>query len=366
MDEAKIVSDSQLDQNFRAAAFIENNVAWYSPMENPFHIAGFAWFEQDRTYRRLPVELPYPIPERVHRLANHTAGGQIRFQTDSSFLSVRVKLIGPAYMSHMSAIAQCGIDCYIGDHGEMKFCNASIFEPFDSEYEAVLFQDFSKKMRNIVLNLPLYQGVVELTIGLSTDAQIIEAPPYKSNKKVIIYGTSITQGGCASRPGMAYTNILSRKIPYEFINLGFSGQGKGEPELARTIALIDNPALIVLDYEGNCVSTELFMQTLTEFVRIIRETHPLVPILIPSRIRYPRENLMQRFYDWRTERKKFEQELVAERRKNGGRVIFFHDGSEMLGETDFHECTVDGSHPTDLGFIRMADGLEPVYKALLI
>src|SRR5690606_22957788 len=105
------------------------------------------------------------------------------------------------------------------------------------------------EMRMITLNFPLYQGVQEIEIGLSPDAQLIAPTPYIDDRKVIVYGTSITQGGCAARPGMSYTNILSRMINYEFINLGFSGNGQGEPELSHIISQIERPALLVLDYE---------------------------------------------------------------------------------------------------------------------
>src|SRR5690606_310097 len=150
---------------------------------------------------------------------------------------------------------------------------------------------------------------------------------YVSDKKVIVYGTSITQGGCASRPGMMYTNILSRRIPLEFLNLGFSGNGKGEPEVAEIIAQIDNPACLVVDYEGNCVSTELFRQTLPEFIKIYREAHPLTPILIVSRIPYAREQLTPHLNEMRMERMQFEKELVKERREQGDLNIYFFEGS---------------------------------------
>jgi lysophospholipase L1-like esterase len=221
-------------------------------------------------------------------------------------------------------------------------------------------------MRNIVLNLPLYQGVEEISVGLDEHAAVLAPPGYVSGKKVVVYGTSITQGGCASRPGMAYTNILSRRIPLEFINLGFSGSGKGEPEVAEIVSQINDPACLVVDYEGNCVSTELFRETLPEFIRIYRAAHPLTPILVVSRIRYAREDVTPHLYEMRMERKRFEQALVNELREKGDLNLYFFDGSHSLGGEDYYECTVDGSHPNDLGFLRMADALEPVLKTLLL
>ncbi|WJH35520.1 hypothetical protein N6H14_05760 [Paenibacillus sp. CC-CFT747] len=165
---------------------------------------------------------------------------------------------------------------------------------------------------------------------------------------------------------MAYPNILSRRIPLEFINLGFSGNGKGEPEVAEIVSKIEDPACMVIDYEGNCVSTELFRKTLPEFIRIYREAHPVTPILVVSRIRYAREELTPHLYETRMERKRLEKSLVNELREQGDLNLYFFDGSGSLGDGDYFECTVDGTHPTDLGFLRMADALEPVLKTLLL
>lgn len=357
------------DQQMRPNDMSDANVKWHSPLDPPFHIAGFAWFSEERKYRRLPTLPPGTVPEAVDYLANHTAGGQIRFQSDTASLAVRVKLKAKADMVHMPATGQCGIDCYAGPSDSitgLQFVNVTKYNLELTEYESMLFQGWQRKMRNFVLNLPLYQGVEEIWIGLDEKAVVIAPPSYASNKKVVIYGTSVTQGGCATRPGMVYSNILSRRIPLEFINLGFSGSGKGEPEVAEVISEIKDPACFIVDYEGNCVSTELFRKTLPEFVRIYREKHPLTPIIIPSRIRYAREELTPHLYEMRMERKQFEQELVNELRAKGDLNIYFFDGSKSLGGEDFHECTVDGTHPTDLGFLRMADAYEPVLKTLLL
>lgn len=357
------------DQQMRPNEQSGDHTRWYTPLEPPFHIAGLAWFAEERKYRRLPALPDGAVPSAVEHLANHTAGGQIRFQSDAASLSVRVKLTGKASMSHMPATGQCGMDCYVGPPdclNPLYYVSTTKYNIEQTEYECVLFTNWEKKMRNIVLNLPLYQGVKEIMIGLDEAAVVLPPPKYASDKKVVIYGTSVTQGGCATRPGMVYSNILSRRIPLEFINLGFSGNGKGEPEVAEIVSQVPNPACLIVDYEGNCVSTELFRQTLPEFIRIYRKAHPLTPIVVASRIRYAREELTPHLYEMRMERKLFEQELVNELREQGDQNIYFFDGTNSLGGEDFFECTVDGTHPTDLGFIRMADAYEPVLKTLLL
>jgi len=355
------------DRNMRPDEANQDNMKWHSPKRSPFHVSGLAWFAEEGKYRRLPTAPKAVLPAAVDYLANHPAGGQIRFQTDSPSLSVRVKLADKANMFHMPATGQCGVDCYIETSNGLQYCNTTKYDSERTEYDSVLFQDWHSEMRNIVLYLPLYKGVEEIEIGLEESASILPPSDYLTDKKIIIYGTSITQGGCASRPGMAYSNILSRRIPMEFLNLGFSGSGKGEAEVAEVIASIPNPACLVLDYEANCVSTELFQQTLPEFIQIYRSVHPQTKVLVVSKIRYAREIFPdhRELYQTRMECKQFQQSLVHELRSKGDPNIFFIDGSDLLG-SDFHECTVDGTHPTDLGFLRMADRLEPIFKSLLL
>jgi hypothetical protein len=334
-------------------------LVWHSPLIQPFHIAGFSWLEQEGVYRRLPLNPKYTLPPAVDDLANCTAGGQIRFQTSSSRLSLKVRLTGMADMNHMPATGQCGFDCYIGMPEEQMYYNTTKYDHLKKEYEFAIYAKMTADLRHITLYFPLYIGVEEVLIGLDPEAEILAPPPYISDKRIVIYGTSITQGGCAARPGMAYTNILSRKIPVEFINLGFSGSGKGEAEVARIISEIPNQALFVLDYEANCVSPELLQSTLPEFIRLFRSKHPEVPIVVLSQIRFARELFDRELLELRLKRKRIQMETVEAFRDQGDESIYFHDGEHLLG-ADFNECTVDGVHPTDLGFIRMAEQLAPV------
>ncbi|MFC0210901.1 SGNH/GDSL hydrolase family protein [Paenibacillus chartarius] len=354
----------QLDPNMRIVEGSESPAAWYRPTEEPFHVAGFAWLRQDGRYRRLPTAPAWPVPAAVDALANCTAGGQIRFRTDSASLSVKVKLAGAADMYHMPATGQCGFDCYIGDFGEQRYLSTTRYDHRLKMYESVLFEKLDRQMRTVTLNFPLYQAVEEVLIGLDKDAQAAPPPAYDTDRKVIFYGTSITQGGCASRPGLAYPNILSRRFNREFLNFGFAGNGKGEPELARIIAEIPDPECLILDYEANCVSTELLQQTLPAFIAIYRERHPDTPILVISRITYAKDRFHAEMARHKAERKQVQLRAVEQRREQGDNNIYFFDGSDLLGESA-DECTVDGVHPTDLGFMRMADGLTPVLKRML-
>lgn len=354
------VNATQLDANMRVPQAQESDMVWYKPQERPFHIAGFGWLREDSRYRRLPVKPEWTIPDAVDQLANCTAGGQIRFATDAVKLAIKVRLAGPANMYHMPATGQCSFDCYI----DSRYCSTARYDHRMTEYESVMYANYERRTRQVTLNFPLYQGVEEVWVGLDREADIAPPPAYDNERKIVIYGTSITQGGCASRPGMAYPNILSRRINLEFLNLGFSGSGRGEPELARLCALIADPACLVLDYEANCVSSELLAKTLPDFVSIYREKHPLTPILVVSRITYAQDAFNPELAREHEARKRIQQGEVERRRQAGDANISFYDGDRLLGELA-EECTVDGVHPTDLGFLRMADGLAPVLKEIV-
>lgn len=359
------IDPTKLDANMTLNAVNEVSLKWLSPLEQPFHIAGFHWLQEEGKYRRLPSTPADTLPPAVDSLANCTAGGQIRFQTDSSRLSIRVKLGGPANMYQMPATGQCGFDCYLGEPGDLHYLGTTSFNHTKTEYEASFFDWKEKRPNHVTLNFPLYQSVEEVWIGVDSDATVEEAVAYASDKPVVLYGTSITQGGCASRPGMAYSNLLSRKLPFEFINLGFSGNGKGEPEVARTIAEVRNPAMFVLDYEANVPSVEHMAATLPVFIQILRERHPEVPILVISRIVSPMERFNPELHQMLLDRRDVQLDLVERLRSEGDGNVHFLDGRTLLGEEYPEECTVDGVHPTDLGFLLMSKAIEPKIRELL-
>lgn len=351
----------QLDANETLAKADENGVAWLDPRTPPFRLAGFPWIDKERVYRRLPLMPQWSIRDAVDRLANSTSGGQIQFQSDSPKILIRVKLESASNMNHMPATGQSGFDLYLGQAPSQIYYSTTKFNAKATEYELTLFSG-SKTNRHFTLNLPLYNGVKSVEIGVEAGATLTAPAPYENEGRIVIYGTSITQGGCAARPGMSYTNILSRRINSEFVNLGFSGNGIGEPELAKLISSISRKRLIVLDYEAN--ARESIRESLGPFVDILRLDDKGTPILVLSKIRYAAE-----LHD--ADRLKsakalaaFQQELVETRRAAGDSNIYFLDGGTLFRE-HADECTVDGVHPTSLGFIKMADGLEPVIKRIL-
>ena len=340
------------------------DTVWRDPFAEPMQLRGFPWAGTERLFRRFPLHPADPLPASVYNGANSTAGGQLLFRTDSTRVIIRVKLAASSSMYHMPATGQCGFDLYIGHGAESRYHRTARFERDDVEYECPLFESTRSEMREFTINFPLYQGVSTLEIGLDVSASL-EAPGKSAmDGCVIAYGTSITQGGCASRPGLAYTNILSRKLDLEVVNLGFSGAGRGEPEVIRTIATIQHPSLFILDYEANTESTEHLTSTLPRAIEILRTAHTQSSILVVSRVPFARDITDESSATERIRSKDLQHDIVQSLRDGGDSRIFFLDGADLLGE-DGDECTVDGIHPNDLGFKQMADRLFPVIKRIL-
>lgn len=198
----------EIDRNMAIKDNVSNNIVWLNPLDEPFNIYWFPWIKKDKIYKRLKKYSEINVPEAVEHLSYHTAGGQIKFKTDSSIIAIKVSLRHTANMYHMAATGQCGFDCYIGYGEEEKFCSTVKFDEKNKSYQYELYNNQEdRKIKNILINFPLYQGLDEVYIGIENDSHIFKSEDFKYDKRIVFYGTSITQGGCASRPGMCYTNI---------------------------------------------------------------------------------------------------------------------------------------------------------------
>ncbi len=350
------------DQNLALKKVDVDSIVWFDPRKSPFILVGFEWIKQDSVFRRLPLNSKWVIPKEVDALANQTAGGQIRFKTNSNRILIKVQLSEKSGMYHMPATGQSGFDLYVHDGGVQRYLKTTRFDHDTIQYQAELYNNSENKLHNFTINFPLYNGVKSVLVGLEKEALLKAPKPFNFSGKILIYGTSITQGGCVSRPGMLFSNILSRKLNVEFVNLGFSGNGKGEPELAHLINQVSNKQLVILDYEANANKT--IKNTLAEFVDILRQSHALIPILIVSKTRFANEPFGHFKYERLISNRDFQKEFVKNRRQHGDSNIYFLDGSTILGD-DYYECTVDGIHPSDLGSYRIAEALLPVIQKIL-
>ena len=347
----------------------ERDITWLSVEDDRLRLSGFAFCKEDHKLERIPDRFKSVLKEVnpcLNELGVHTAGGQLSFRSNTSRVFIKAKITTIPNMVNMTPVAQCGFDCYIGDNPkDLRFFGITKFDTSKSEYmcEVVSKLD-STKMKEFLFHFPLYAGVIELEIGIDSDALITLPTPYEKEGKLIFYGTSITQGGCASRPGMAYTNYLARKLNLEHCNFGFSGNGLGEYEVAKMLSDIEQPLLYIIDYEANSGTNGRMVKSLNDFIGCLREHHREVPILVVSRVPYLMDHLDEITGTLRNNLREFQRGTVEKLRTLGDNAIYFLDGYTLWGD-DFDEYTVDFIHPTDLGFYFMGKGLEPIIREIL-
>ena len=328
-------------------------------------VYGLEWFDKDHEYVRRPKEMEEVIKnlaEGLYLLVEQPAGAMIAFYSDTTTLKINVEMGGNFHMVHMAFTGQGGVDLYMGESFEdLKFFRVASFPINNLNYSFTYFENIERKKRLFLLDLPLYASVNNIEIGFDQDATIEKAQLFDKGK-VVVYGTSITQGGCAARPGMSYTNILSRRMGYEFMNYGFSGNGRGQKEVAEMLASTTNAKLFILDYEAN-VTLEMMKATLDTFIDTIRLKYPKVPIVVLSKIVMPREVHFKA--DAANQKKLLNfQKNVVKRRQATDSNLFFLDGHKLFGK-ELTEATVDGAHPTDLGFYLISNYLEKYLKKWL-
>ena len=345
---------SQVDKNFLIETKISRtDIKFYDVKNSPFEISGV--FYEDGAFRRIPESVAKATNDGVVSLHTNTAGGRIRFKTNSSYIAINAKMSGLGKMPHFAFTGSMGFDLYMKSNGKDIYINTFV-PPFNvlDGYEGII-EFASTKEKEITINMPLYSNVKELYVGLSEDAVVLPPEPYSIEKPIVYYGSSITQGGCASRPGMAYEAIISRKLNFDYINLGFSGNAKGEDAIANYIADIDM-SMFVYDYDHNAPSLEHLMNTHQRMFNIIRDKNPDLPIILLSRPKYllnleeeKRFEIIKRTYD----------NAVC----SGDENVYLIKGTKLM-EVAKWEGTVDNCHPTDFGFVSMANALIPVISKI--
>lgn len=354
---------SQIDPNFSVSTSLqEKDLRFFSPLEPPFSLYGvLPPSGEEPFYRRLPREVAQKVNPGVLELYWHTAGGRVRFCTDSPYVAIHAKLNAVARASHAALSGAAGFDLYSkeGDFDRERFA-APFLPPYDLEDSYDSIHHFpSAAPRELTLNFPLYSNVQELYIGLHKDAAVWLAPGYRQPKPVVFYGSSITQGGCASRPGNSYQAILTRTYGWDHLNLGFSGSAKGEEAIAQYISGLDMSAF-VYDYDHNAPNPQHLRDTHGPMFQLIRKAGPQLPILILSR---PKAWLDQE----EQERLSIIRATYENARAAGDERVFLLEGTQLfqLAAPDEDSCTVDGCHPNDLGFLSMARAIGPVLEGML-
>lgn len=348
-------SISEIDKNFKIETKLDiKGIEFYDIQNEPFKIYGVE--KLNGAYRRMPKEIAENVSEAVLSLHSHNAGGRVRFKTDSPYIAINAVYASVGKMSHFALSGSIGLDLYVTDDNGKEIYKKSFIPPFGitDGFESVIhFED--KKLRQITINMPTYSTLKDLYIGLDENSSLDYANEYKITKPIVYYGSSITQGGCVSRPGNIYQARISRKFDADYIDLGFSGSARGEDNMADYIKQLDMSAF-VYDYDHNAPTLEHLEETHERFFKIVREANPDLPIIImtapvflPDKGWKARKEVIKKTYD----------NAIA----NGDKNVYFIDGKDLMAYAE-NDGTVDDCHPTDFGFYSMAETLGKVLEKI--
>ena len=357
---------AKLDDRLANKALTVTDIKWYSPLEAPFSIHGLMYDEEISMYVRMPQDIAKQVTPSVMHLSRCTAGGRVRFRTNSTY--VALTCVVPAYTpaAHMATTTLNGFSIYVNGmyRGHITPAYADLLAQED---RLVTFRSFVNvpkaenpgELCDVEIYFPLYGCVKQLFVGLREGSSVEAPTPYAITEPLVFYGSSITQGACASRPGMDYTARLSRMLNADYVNLGFSGNGNAEPAMLDYLTTL--PASVyVYDYNYYSNRPERVLPPHLSIYEKLREANPLAGIMMvdkPSTIYSPQN------YQARNEiiRASYDETI-----RRGDDLVGYLDGADFFGhEIEHDSCLVDGDHPNAIGFWQMAKSLYEPLRTLL-
>lgn len=347
-----------IDKNFAALRVSVDGTRTYDVRKAPFSIHGLYRPEDGGRFLRMPTSVAENVSNGVAELHGHTAGGRIRFRTDSKRIVLKWRAPYVQDFPHMPRTGAAYFDLYANG----KHLNA--FRPTEPQTtdDGLLLESMGyipfEGVCDILIHFPLYNDVTDVVVALDEGAQVLPAAPYAHESPVVFYGSSITQGGCASRGGTAYPAILARNLDTEIVNLGFSGNCRAELAMADYIATLPM-SVFVFDYDHNAPDPQFLQDTHEPFFKRLREKRPDLPVVLVSAADESlpggwevRQTIIRRTY---------ENAVAA-----GDHNVFFLEGHTFYDIAGVENCRVDQAHPNDLGMWCMARAMEPLLKDLLL
>ncbi|MBQ9355039.1 MAG: hypothetical protein IJT84_05105 [Clostridia bacterium] len=349
---------SQIDTNFIREKVGNRELAFYDAKKSPFTLYGISYDYERERYCRMPDEIARTVSERAVWLSTYTAGGRIRFKTNSKTLALKVTYPNLADMSTMSLVGSSGCTIYLDKEGKSYFYN-SIYPTRENKtgYDGIIYFD-GEEDKDITIYTPLYNAVTELFIGLDIGAKLEKGREYTNKKKILYYGSSITQGGCVSHAGNTYPAYISRWLDCDYINLGLSGSAQGEENMAKYLASL-HPDVFVCGYDHNAANVEHLKITHERLFKIFREQNRNIPVVILSKPDFDSNRINN--YD----RREVIKATYANAKAKGDKNVYFIDGETLFSKEDRDACTVEALHPNDLGFYRIAQVLYQTLKELV-
>lgn len=314
---------------------------------------------RDRWFDRLPSSASESVTKRVWNLSRHSAGMMVRFKTDSTAIHVHYNLLhANIAMSHMPATGVSGIDLYARD-GEGKWRWVQVTRPATQEVKAQLVSGLAPGFREYAAYLPLYNGVESLSIGVNANSQFEQHHPRP--RPLVFYGTSITHGACASRPGMVHTAILGRRFDMPVVNLGFSGNGKMDEAVGDYLIQID-ASVYIIDCLPN-MNAAAVTEKCVPLVKQIRQVRPDTPIVLVEDRRNTNSWILPARNAHHTANHAALRAAFEHLQQAGVENLHYIPGDKLYGVDG--EGATDGSHANDLGFMRQAGVFEPILRNAL-
>ena len=332
------------------------DVKWYDVRRAPFEIYGLYDAQNEYPFKRMPDDVAIATSKGVTKLYLDTAGGRVRFCTDSSYVAIKAEMPFIDHRTNMSVLGTSGLDIYedfLEDGYRSRFCAA--FRPavgITDGYESVV-KFTKKKLRYFTIHMPSYNHLDNLYIGLEDGAYVGEGKKYKDVAPIIYYGSSITQGACASRPGLSYENMIARHIEIDYKNFGFAGNGRAELPIIEYLAGLEM-SMFVSDYDHNASNAAYLRDTHCRLYQTIRAKHPDIPYIMISRPDFAKYNGTGDSI----RRRDVIIDTFRYAREIGDENVYYIDGEGFFRSEDEGNCTTDGTHPNDYGFMKMADSIK--------
>ena len=317
-------------------------------------------YNENEAFHRIPFDVAEKTSPAVKNLNCNTSGGRIRFRTDSEYVAINMEFLSEwkGSVGNMNVIGASGFDIYTYiDEKPIYFGSYNPGSVHGKGFEAVVKFE-TRKERELLINFPLYDSCEKLYIGLKKNATLTNGAKYKHERPIVYYGSSITQGGCASRPGNSYPGMLSRYFDTDFVNLGFSGACKAEDAMIEYIPTLDM-SIFVYDYDANAPTNEHLAETHEKLFKAFRKVQPSTPVIIMSGTHIP---LTPNAVKTRKIRHDIIYGTYLNAKNSGDNNVYFVDGQEIFKICGYDACTCDTIHPNDLGFYCMSEAVKKVIE----
>ena len=359
-----------LDKNFINNQVDTEKFDWYDFSSPNFCLYGVFYDKAEGQFLRLPRKVADATSIGVSFLANQTSGGRLKFCTNSKTIAVSAVEGLCSFKPHIPLTGQMGFALYTDGKYERTFApDLNAIESRQNEnfsfstYFKTIYPKPQGEFYDYVLHFPLYSSVKQLLIGVEKGSEFIAPKKYAYDLPVLFYGSSITQGACASHPGSEYQGLISRALDVDYINLGFAGKALGEQVMAEYIRDIPH-SVFVMDYDNNAPTLQHLEKTHYAFYKTYREKCKDTPIIFLTKPNWWADFPADKYAKKTTPCTKIIKQTYKKALAEGDKNVYFIDGKTFFGK-DLYNCTVDSCHPTDLGFYLMAKKIIPVVQKAL-